>query len=481
MPLLILLDSEGREQKRWRLRPGRLTLGRAESCDLIVPAAGVSRAHATLEVAADGQTAWFDPGSANGTFVNGLPARFLILRDGDRLRFGEASALYLEQEEDEALEPAQTPAAPGISREPALRAESLPPETEIPSIRESLEAREAAGELYAKLRCLADLQRWAADESCEPEGLLRRAGPAALRAARGARATLWKLPEDPSAALWTLLAEVASQDTPPSPGATALADGLSTASRPPECLRRLAAEASGPCRLRPARGEAAGGRRLEPASQAGGVSRFDPGAPDSPPVRALAFPLWDHAPDPLTRPGARDGGESESGVSAGESARPFGLLYFESSGGNGGFLPADEEFLLAVGRAIAARALRAVREEREARRRRFALRALEGQTMIVGSSRAFLEALEQVDRLANTETTVLILGESGSGKELVARALHQFSRLRERPLVCVNCSALPETLVESELFGHERGAFTGAVQRRRGHFEMADGGALFLD
>jgi len=114
MPLLILLDSEGREQKRWRLRPGRLTLGRAESCDLIVPAAGVSRAHATLEVAADGQTAWFDPGSANGTFVNGLPARFLILRDGDRLRFGEASALYLEQEEDEALEPAQTPAAPGF-------------------------------------------------------------------------------------------------------------------------------------------------------------------------------------------------------------------------------------------------------------------------------------------------------------------------------------------------------------------------------
>jgi PAS domain S-box-containing protein len=100
---------------------------------------------------------------------------------------------------------------------------------------------------------------------------------------------------------------------------------------------------------------------------------------------------------------------------------------------------------------------------------------------LIGQSKIFTKALRQVEQVATTDTTVLILGETGTGKELLARAVHNLSLRKERPLVKVNCAALPANLIESELFGHEKGAFTGAVARKAGRFELADGGTLFLD
>jgi formate hydrogenlyase transcriptional activator len=100
---------------------------------------------------------------------------------------------------------------------------------------------------------------------------------------------------------------------------------------------------------------------------------------------------------------------------------------------------------------------------------------------IVGRSPALVELLRKVEKVAPTDTTVLLLGETGTGKELLARAIHARSRRRERPLIQINCGAIPPGLVESELFGHEKGAFTGALQRRLGRFELANGGTLFLD
>src|SRR5207248_4997176 len=88
---------------------------------------------------------------------------------------------------------------------------------------------------------------------------------------------------------------------------------------------------------------------------------------------------------------------------------------------------------------------------------------------------------ELINHVAQTNTTVLIEGETGTGKEQVARAIHQASADRAGPLVAVNCAALPETLLESELFGHEKGAFTSAIGQRKGRFEMAEGGTIFLD
>jgi formate hydrogenlyase transcriptional activator len=100
---------------------------------------------------------------------------------------------------------------------------------------------------------------------------------------------------------------------------------------------------------------------------------------------------------------------------------------------------------------------------------------------IVGESPALKTILQQVDRVAPTDTTVLILGETGTGKELVARAIHARSRRASRPFIKVNCAAIPASLIASELFGHEKGTFTGAMQRRLGRFEAADGGTIFLD
>jgi formate hydrogenlyase transcriptional activator len=99
----------------------------------------------------------------------------------------------------------------------------------------------------------------------------------------------------------------------------------------------------------------------------------------------------------------------------------------------------------------------------------------------IGASAAFKRALQQVAQVGPTGATVLITGETGTGKELIARRLHAVSARRQRPLVVVNCAALPASLVESELFGHERGAFTGALQRKLGRFELAHGGTIFLD
>ena len=100
---------------------------------------------------------------------------------------------------------------------------------------------------------------------------------------------------------------------------------------------------------------------------------------------------------------------------------------------------------------------------------------------IVGESAALRLALARLAQVAPTNSSVLLLGPTGTGKELFARALHERSRRHARPLVRVNCAALPPTLVESELFGHEKGAFTGAVAMRQGRFELADGGTIFLD
>ena len=104
-----------------------------------------------------------------------------------------------------------------------------------------------------------------------------------------------------------------------------------------------------------------------------------------------------------------------------------------------------------------------------------------GFPRIIGESEVVKRAVSETQRVAQTEATVLLLGESGTGKELFARAVHHLSARRDKPFVAINCAAIPETLIENELFGHERGAFTGASDRRQGKFELASGGTVFLD
>ena len=159
----------------------------------------------------------------------------------------------------------------------------------------------------------------------------------------------------------------------------------------------------------------------------------------------------------------------------------------------GGSFPAEAtvSFSRSRGRTSYTLILRDVNQRLEAERRirtltreteylREELKSLGGSDRVLGRSAPLKRLIEEVQQVAATDATVLILGETGTGKELIARTLHDASQRREKPLVKLNCAAIPAALMESELFGHERGAFTGATRRREGRFALADGGTIVL-
>jgi DNA-binding NtrC family response regulator len=132
-------------------------------------------------------------------------------------------------------------------------------------------------------------------------------------------------------------------------------------------------------------------------------------------------------------------------------------------------------------RPVVESALQIVEDRRSAKQPAAEMPALDGRVKIIGVSRALQDVFKIVGRVARSDAPVLVTGESGTGKELVAKAIHEYSPRRQKELIAINCGAIPENLLESELFGHEKGSFTGAIARRAGRFEQADGGTLFLD
>jgi Nif-specific regulatory protein len=166
------------------------------------------------------------------------------------------------------------------------------------------------------------------------------------------------------------------------------------------------------------------------------------------------------------------------------AGQPLGLVYLDNCSATGVFRPATRDLVESFADFISLAAHQAL-ERRQLNLRVMELsdelRAEHRFEAILGHDPAFLAVLRLVSQVADSEASVLIQGESGTGKELVAKALHHNSRRRDRPFVAVNCGALPETLLEAELFGHQRGAFTGAIADQPGWFEKAHGGTLFLD
>ncbi len=132
-------------------------------------------------------------------------------------------------------------------------------------------------------------------------------------------------------------------------------------------------------------------------------------------------------------------------------------------------------------RPVVESALQTQEERRSADQPTAELPKHDGRVKMIGVSRALQEVFKLVGRVARSDAPVLIAGESGTGKELVAKAVHEYSPRRQKEMITINCGAIPENLLESELFGHEKGSFTGAIARRAGRFEQADGGTLFLD
>ena len=161
--------------------------------------------------------------------------------------------------------------------------------------------------------------------------------------------------------------------------------------------------------------------------------------------------------------------------------RFLGLLYVDTRGGTEQLDRGELEFVSAIGR-MAGMSLENLRNHTRLQRENEQLRNLVGGDQeLVGNCEAIKTMFELIDKVAPREASVLVTGENGTGKELIAREIHARSGRRDKPFIAVNCAAIPQHLVESELFGHEKGAFTGAVQATDGKFDLASGGTLFLD
>jgi Nif-specific regulatory protein len=149
---------------------------------------------------------------------------------------------------------------------------------------------------------------------------------------------------------------------------------------------------------------------------------------------------------------------------------------------DGSPIQAEDMKILTVFADLASKAITNARKIDQFRRENSDLREeLGNKYQIIGESERIKKVISDAFKVANSKTSTLILGESGTGKELLARLIHQAGPRRDKPMIVINCAALPETLLEAELFGHEKGAFTGAIARKIGKFELADGGTMFLD
>lgn len=402
-----------------RLDSADLQVGRDSSNSLCIEDATVSRRHCTIS-AVDGGWLLTDHETRNGTFVNGVPVRQRRLSHRDEIQIGASRFLFLLEPDDRV--PAQEPA--GADACFATRTIALAPQQPRLLDAERSPALMALGdrhgrELGALLRICSTLP--ACREAASIGRRLFETIGATVAAERG---SILLADGDGgslrSAYQWTRTPETRTQAShAQDAGAPAL---------PVAELKRVAAEG---CALLV---EVDGGRS-----------------------RCLLAPLM-------------------------MGGRAFGVIALESAAG--GAAPLDSghlEWLCAVA-AIASPPFDTLRhlEWIEAENRRLTAE-INLQHNMVGESAAIRDVMWQIDKAAPAESTVLVRGETGTGKELVARAIHSGSRRRDRPFVAVNCATLSESLLESDLFGHERGAFTGAVARKRGKIEIAEGGTLFLD
>jgi len=421
-----------------RLDPeGKCTLGRGPGNSVVLQDERSSRCHAEVVASADG---WLlrDLGSRNGTRVGDEAiSGDHPLSSGDTIRIGGTQIIY--GEGDPPTDPA------GVSPESAETSEvSL----DLKQWSAAITLRRDKGRLLDDIR--------------ESAGSVPRVGQAAARLCRLA----FSLARGSDTAEVARLAlEAAMQGSnaargivllpPPSP--------VQDQTRPPKVTSLL------PVASAPAGWPADG--RLPAGATATVLSTNEAIVVGQPPSAAPS-----------------DGAHSSISAPVRVGGRPVGVMHVELAPGARQSTLDDLEFVMAVCDALgvavenlATRERLSVRlastsDENERLRQR-----LREESRMVGSGPAISLITGQISRVATTKATVLVRGESGSGKELVARAIHDASDRRDAPFICLNCAALSETLLESELFGHEKGAFTGATERKAGKFEAAHRGTLFLD
>ena len=435
VPTHLLVHDPAKGQQAVALRPGeRLTLGRAPTNALVIHDEQASRFHAEVFGGAAGWSIR-DLDSRNGTLVSGAPlAGDRPLAVGDVVGIGRVEILVCEGELPTDGTGESDPLGCTATGE-------VPPD--VAAWQASITHRRARSRLLDDIRASA--------------GTAPRVGRAAAELCRLAFA-LARAADVPTVAALAL--ESAMQGAGASRGIVLLPPSLAEGGARPTGTAALERAAATPA---------------------------DWPVASVPPGVVAAVLGTDEA---VLACGARPGGGRVTGLSAPVrvGGKALGVLHLDAEGRDHEASPDDLEFVMAVcdalGLAIdnlAARARLSSRLARSADENEQLRRRLGQESRMIGGSPA-LEAIEsQIGRVAATKATVLIRGESGAGKELVARAIHEASDRRAAPFVCMNCAALTETLLESELFGHEKGAFTGATERKAGKFEAADKGTLFLD
>ena len=397
-------------------------IGRESSNHICVPSASVSRRHCLLRQEPGGVVIR-DLDSHNGTFVNGIPANQQPLRHGDLLTVGDSCFRFICQERQppEAARPVELQQA-----ETALLAPFWLPAAEVGGIPKDTLA-------VADMRTVRDLSAM----------LTMASRTAAI--------------EDSESLYWQLLGMI-FEIVPAERGAILL----------------TGADAQD---LVPMAGWNRGAGPGEPVQVSRTVVR-----------QVLEKKAALMANDVATDRRLQDARSLQlqrvhsllcAPMLAGEKV--LGAIYLDCGRHGAGFDQQHLRMLSAVA-GLAALAAQRLRRIESLRNENLHLRAgLKLDASLVGESPALRRAQELIAKVAPSDSTVLLCGESGTGKELAARALHRASPRAQHPFVTINCAAIPETLLESELFGYERGAFTGAVGQKRGQFEMANGGSIFLD
>lgn len=431
------------------LKDGSLTIGREISNQLILDDSLVSPQHCKLTRETDGAFVMHDLGSASGTFVNGLPVTERIVVAGDQVVVGGSVFVFHDEEAKE---------------------------NESGTIVLS-ETAKAVSDAAAKTRLRGVDVRY-----LQPDALA--ALPSGERTARDLQ-TLVKIStaigsiRDVESLQWQLLGMIFDV-VPGERGA------ILVGSDPEEFSSVVAWD-----RVAGPQHAVAVDRDLARQVLDEGVailSNEKNGGSSGAISDASSEPDEDESEDDETHEGKSVGAKADKPavhslmcVPLLNLDRAIGLIYLDTTNPAARFTDADLQLVSAIA-GIASMALESARQVEWLGNENQRLRAeVDLEHDMVGDSPAMREVYQLIERVASTESTVLVYGESGTGKELCARAIHRNSGRRDQPFVAINCAALTETLLESELFGHERGAFTGAVTQKRGQLEMANSGTIFLD
>jgi transcriptional regulator with GAF, ATPase, and Fis domain len=397
---------------------GELSIGRHPSNTVAIRDPSVSRRHCVFRKQADLSVRIADCNSRNGTFVNGLPVQERTLEHGDEIRLGGCRLLFLVRQEEE-----ESPPSAFLRKGEDIETRTM---FQIPRQQSLyLEPKKALAAATSTPRLARNL-----------EAMLRVS--MTVRASSGVEV------------LARQLIEIVFDATPASEAAILLFD-----SEPGEPAWSF-------------------GRRRD-SETANAVEAHGPLVKQCY-EEDLAILSQGHKPD-------QEGGVRRSMLAAplAGSEKPLGVIYLASSDARVEFDEDHLQLVTAIG-SVSGRALETALycEGLSAENRRLR-QEIDLEHDMVGESPMMQDVYRFIAKVAPAEATVLIYGESGTGKELVARAIHRNSPRATRPFVAINCAALTETLLESELFGHEKGAFTGAVALKKGKLEVADGGTVFLD